>query len=379
MIALGRALRRRFPLEPGVAFLNHGSYGAAPRAVLAEAARWRARMDANPDRFFRAILPGALRSAAARLARFLGSRAEDLAFVENASTGVNAVLRSLELRRGDEILATSHAYGAVRQAIRETCRRTGAKLAEARIDLPVLNERYLEEKILESFNPRTRLLVLDHIASPTGLIFPVKRIAALARRQGARVLVDGAHAPGQIALDVPSLGADWYTGNCHKWLFAPRGCGFLWARRAAQRGLHPPVISHGYGQGYAAEFAWTGTRDFSAWLAVTEAIEFFEKLGPRRIRTYCHELVVQSANTISRAWNSPVDGPPELHGAMMAIRLPGRLQRRDPARLMAALLARAGVAVAVMQSGGELWARISAQGYNTPSDYDRLLSATSRG
>jgi len=379
MIAPGRALRRRFPLEPGVAFLNHGSYGAAPRAVLAEAARWRARMDANPDRFFREILPGALRSAAARLARFLNSRAEDLAFVENATTGVNAVLRSLELRRGDEILANSHTYGAVRQAIRHACVQAGAKLVEAGIDLPVPDGKYLEEQIVQAIGPRTRLVVLDHVASPTGLVFPVKRIAALARRRGARVLVDGAHAPGQIALDLPSLGADWYAGNCHKWLFAPKGCGFLWARREAQRGLHPPVISHGYGQGFTAEFDWTGTRDFSAWLAVTSALDFYLSLGPERLRIRNHQLAVHAAERIARAWGTQTDGPPELHGAMMAIRLPGRLQRREPARLMAELLRRHRVVVAVMPVAGGLWARISAQGYNAPADYYRLLAAVGRG
>lgn len=375
MIALGRALRRRFPLEAGTAFLNHGSYGAAPRAVLAAAARWRARMEANPDRFMREVLPGALRAAAARLASSLNSREEDLAFVENATTGVNAVLRSIELRRGDEILATTHTYGAVRQAIRECCRRTGAKLVEARIDLPVLSSEDLALRIERKFNRKTKLLVLDHIASPTGLIFPVKRLARYARARGARVLVDGAHAPGQIALDLPALGADWYTGNCHKWLYAPKGCGFLWARPGAQRGLHPPVISHGYGRGFAAEFDWTGTRDFSGWLSVPDGIAFLNALNASRVRAYSHRLVTEAAHRIAEAWNTCVDGSPALHGSMMAIRLPDRLQRRAPAQLMAELLRRKRVVVAVMEIDGELWARISAQAYNSAEDYDRLLAA----
>jgi isopenicillin-N epimerase len=375
MIALGRGLRRRFPLEAGTAFLNHGSYGVAPHRVLAAAARWRALMERNPDRFMRAILPRALRSAAAKLARFLHAQPEDLAFVENATTGVNAVLRSIALRRGDEILATTHTYGAVRQAIRECCRRTGAKLVEADIRLPVSSERYLEEKILERFSRKTRLVVLDHIASPTGLIFPVKRLARNARARGARVLVDGAHAPGQLALDLPSLGADWYAGNCHKWLYAPKGCGFLWSRREAQHGLHPPVISHGYGRGFTAEFDWTGTRDFTNWLSVPDGIVFLKELNPSRVRAYSHGLVTTAAIRIANAWNTCVDGAPALHGSMMAIRLPERLQRGDPARLMAALLRRERVVVAVMRIEGQLWARISAQAYNSPRDYDRLLSA----
>ena len=372
MTAFGRALRRRFPLEAGTAFVNHGSYGAAPRRVLAAAARWRALMERNPDRFMREILPGALRAAAARLAAFLHARADDLAFVENATTGVNAVLRSIELRRGDEILATSHAYGAVRQAIRECCRRTGARLVEARIVLPVPGLDDLIFPVQKAFSQKTKLLVLDHVASPTGLVFPVKRLARFARARGARVLVDGAHAPGQIALDIPALGVDWYAGNCHKWMFAPKGSGFLWARRGAQRGLHPPVISHGYGGGFTAEFDWTGTRDFSNWLSVPDGIGFLKELNSSKVRTYNHRLVTTAAVRIAEAWNTPVDGPAGLHGSMMAIRLPGRLRGREPARLMAELLRRNRVVVAVMQIEGELWARISAQAYNSAKDYDRL-------
>lgn len=376
MIALGRPLRRRFLLEPGTAFLNHGSFGATPRAVLAAAQRWRARMEANPDRFLRYVLPGALRAAAGSLARFLHAREPDLAFVENATSGVNAVLGSLEFRPGDEILSTTHTYNAVRQTIREVCRRSGAKSIEARIELPVVNEINLSEPIQEKIGKRTRLLVLDHIASPTGLIFPIERLAAAARARGARVLVDGAHAPGQLDLDIPSLGVDWYAGNCHKWLFASKGCGFLWARRNAQTGIHPPVISHGYGKGFAAEFDWTGTRDFSGWLAVPDALKFFRQLGPARARSYAHDLVTQKAIELSNAWNTPLDGPPELHGSMMAIRLPERLQRRDPRQLMAEWVERRRLVVPVMQVDGALWLRISAQAYNVPLDYDRLVRVT---
>jgi isopenicillin-N epimerase len=378
MTALGRNLRRRFALERGTAFLNHGSYGAAPREVLADAARWRGEMERHPDRFMRWTLPRELRAAAGRLARFLGAEPRDLAFVENATAGVNAVLRSIDLRRGDEILANSHTYYAVRQALRETCRRTGARLVEARIDLPVRNVEGLVLPIEEAFSRKTRLLVLDHIASPTGLVFPVRRLARYARARGARVLVDGAHAPGQIALDVPSLGVDWYAGNCHKWLYAPKGSAFLWARRDAQRGLHPPVISHGYEKGYAAEFDWTGTRDFSNWLAVPAGIGFLRGLGTARVRAWNHRLATGAAARLAAAWDTETDAPPALHGSLAAIRLPRRLQERDSNELMRELQERHGVMVAVMNVAGTLWARVSAQAYNVPADYDRLLRAVDR-
>ena len=315
MTSFGRRLRRKFLLEPGTAFLNHGSFGVTPRSVLAFAERWRKRMEANPDRFMREILPVELRRAAGSLARFLHASARDLAFVENATAGVNAVLRSLAFKPGDEIVATTHTYNAVRQTLRHVCAQSGARLVEARIELPVKDADTLLRAFEDRIGKRTRLVLVDHISSPTGLIFPVKKIARLARSAGARVLVDGAHAPGQLALDIPALGVDWYAGNCHKWLFAPKGCAFLWASRGAQDGLHPPVISHGYQSGFTAEFDWTGTRDFCNWLALPQALEFFAALGPRKIRAYNHRLVADAARLLSEAWASPADAPPQLHAS----------------------------------------------------------------
>jgi isopenicillin-N epimerase len=374
-VTFGRAIRSRFLLEPGTAFLNHGSFGTTPRVVLAAADRWRRRMEVHPDRFLREEMPVALRRALSRLSAFLKVKERDLAFVENATTGANAVLRSFRLRRGDEVLHTNHIYNAVRQTIRHVCERSGAKMVEATIRLPVQSAAEIENAILEKIGKSTRLLVIDHIAAPTGLIFPVRRIARAARRRGIRVLVDGAHGPGQIPLDLPSLGVDWYTGNAHKWLFAARGCAFLWARRDAQRDLHPAVISHGYGKGMAAEFDWTGTRDFSAWLAVTEALSFYGKLGANRIRTHNHKLAVAMAERLSRAWDQPLDGPPEMHGSLIAIRLPRRLQRREPREFMAELMARHRTVGVATLLDGALWARLSAQVYNVPEDYERLRRA----
>jgi len=380
MIEFGAAAKREFLLEAGVAFLNHGSFGAAPRVVLEAAAQWHRRMEANPDLFLRDILPGRLRQAAAELARFIQARPDDVVFVDNATAGVNAVLRALEFRARDEILATTHSYGAVRQAIRYVCDRSGAKLVEAQISLPLADERILFSAVADRLSERTRLVVLDHVASPTGLIFPVAELTALARARGVRVLIDGAHGPGQLELDVPALGADWYVGNCHKWLFAPRSCAFLWCRDDSKRDLHPLAISHHYGEGFTAEFDWTGTRDFSAWLAVVDALHFFDRLGAARVRAYNHDLVVTAASRIAELWQTPLDGPAAMHGSMIALRLPPRLQTygpptRDTARrLQSAVLAQHRVVVAIMALGDALWARISGQIYNTPEDYEKLLS-----
>jgi isopenicillin-N epimerase len=380
MLDFGAAAKREFLLEPGVAFLNHGSFGAAPRVVLEAAEQWRRRIEANPDLFLRDILPGRLRRAAAELARFIQARPDDVVFVDNATAGVNAVLRALEFRARDEILATTHTYGAVRQAIRYVCDRTGAKLVEAQISLPLVDERILFSAVADRLSERTRLVVLDHVSSPTGLIFPVAELTALARARGVKVLIDGAHGPGQLELDVPALGADWYVGNCHKWLFAPRSCAFLWCRDDSKRDLHPLAISHHYGEGFTAEFDWTGTRDFSAWLAVVDALRFFDRLGAARVRAYNHDLVVAAASRIAELWQTPLDGPAAMHGSMIALRLPPRLQaygsptRATARRLQSAILAEHRVVVAIMALGDALWARISGQIYNTPEDYEKLLS-----
>jgi isopenicillin-N epimerase len=385
MSAFGHAIRDRFVLEPGVDFLNHGSFGAPPRTVLDEVERWRVRMEANPDHFFRDVLPGALRQAGSELARLVRCEAADLVFVENATAAVNVVLRSLQFKTGDEILLTSQTYGAVRQVVRYVCERTGARSVESRVPLPLRDRAQLIEAIAAGLGARTRLVIVDHISSPSGIVWPLAEIGSLARARGVAVLVDGAHAPGQLELDVPSLGADWYAGNCHKWLFAARGCAFLWARRDAQAALHPLAVSHAYGNGFTAEFEWTGTRDFSPWLAVGTGIRFLEELGAERARRYCHELAASAAQEIARAWQEPLSGAPALHGAMMAIRLPAAWQRPGAAtreaasRIQSALLRAQRIAVAITPLDDALWARISAQVYNVAGDYERLLAIGLRG
>jgi len=373
MPEFGHVLRQRFRLEPGVDFLNHGSFGAAPAEVLDAADAWRRRMEANPDQFLRDVLSGELRRAASDLAGFIGAAPQDVVFVENATAGLNAVLRSLTFQAGDEILLNSLSYGAMRQLARYVCERSGARTIEPRIAVPARDPGELIASLARAFSPRTRLVVLDHIASPSGVVWPAPELVALAHSRGVPVLIDGAHAPGQIELDVPSLGADWYTGNCHKWLFAPRGCGFLWVRPDRHADIHPLAISHGYGSGFHAEFDWTGTRDFSPWLVIDTALEFSAALGAERLRRYCHDLVTAAGEQIARSWREPLAGPAAMHASMMAIRLPSAWQRAVPAtreaaaKLQSVFMREHRIAVAINVIDGALWARISAQVYNEPA------------
>lgn len=384
MSDFGRAIRHRFFLEPGVTFLNHGSFGTIPREVFAVAGGWRRRFEVNPDRFIRETLPPALREAAGRLAPFLGAQADDITFVDNATAGVNAILRSLDFEAGDEILTTDHAYNAVLNAIRYVAGRFGAVTVEAAVPMPAPDAEAIFKAVTARFTPRTKLLVIDHITSATALILPVERLARFARERGVRVLIDGAHGPGFLALDIPSLGADWYVGNCHKWLFAPRGCAVLWARKDQQETIKPLSISHGHGKGFTQEFDWTGTRDPACFLSAPAGLAFMQGLGVEKVMRHNRELALAAAQRMAQRWGEPMNAPPELLGAMAAVRLPPRWQAfgpptRDTARLLCQrILHRDSIMVAIMPFGGALWARVSAQVYNEPGDYDGVVSFIDR-
>jgi isopenicillin-N epimerase len=378
---LSASLRDAFLLEPGIAYLTHGTYGATPRVVLAAAEGWRRRLEAQPVRFMQSELPPLLRKAAARLAAFMGAKGEDLVFVENATAGVNAILRSLDFRPGDELLTTTHVYGAVRKTMQYVAARSGAVVVEAPVPFPVSGEDEIVAAVTQRFSPKTRVLVVDHITSPTALVLPVQSITAAAKKHGIVVLIDGAHAPGAVDLDIPAIGADFYVGNCHKWLFAPKGCAFLWAAPAMQDTIHPLVISHGYGGGFRAEFDWTGTRDPSAWLAIDTALDFIETIGADLLRARNHALLREAVSLLSERWGVQA-APAALLGSMATLALPARgvfavlpPTLESAAKIHAHLWDKHRVEVPVIAFADRLWVRISAQIYNELSDYRRLAGA----
>ena len=372
-VALGRAIRPEWDLDPDFLTVNHGSYGATPRVVLAAQTEWRRRMESQPTRFFARELPGALRQAAATLADLLGAEAGDVVFVPNATTGCNAVLRSLDLAAGDEILHASHVYNAVRNTIAYVSGRTGAKVAVAEIPFPRPDKATILQNIERAITRRTKIAVLDHITSPSGLVLPLEDIIRLCHAAGVPVLVDGAHGPGQVALDLPKLGADWYVGTCHKWLAAPKGCGFLYAPADRRADLHPVTISHGYGQGFTAEFDWTGTVDPTAFLSLPAAIDFFQRLGGTVLMARNRQLVAEAGTYLASRLQTEVGASFEMTGTMASVRLPvGLPSTRAAALELRQALQAARVDSPVHPLADGLWLRLSAYAYNEMSDYERL-------
>jgi isopenicillin-N epimerase len=374
MNKFGRHLRGLWHLEPEGTFLNHGSFGACPKDVLAEQARWRGIMERQPDQFFRTMvspreMDNELRIAAERLGRFVGTTGERIAFVVNATEATNTVLRSVKFAPDDEILVLDCAYNAVRLAAEEVCRATGARLVKAHLPIP-LTANDVVERIADAAGPRTRLAIIDHIASPTAVVFPVAEITRALKAKGVRVMIDGAHALGQLPLDLPAIGADWYTANAHKWLFAPKGAALLYASEEVAGETVPLAVSHWHELKFPRAFDYVGTRDVSAFLSVPAAIDFIERFGAADVRRYLSELARDGAEIVRRLGAEPI-APASMFAAMWAYALPQRraVEVEDAIRLMGTLWNENRVQVASSVFQGRLLLRLSAQIYCEQADF----------
>lgn len=312
-------------LDPSVVYLNHGSFGACPSAVLDAQAALRLEMEREPVDFLVAKLPARLDAARETLAAFLGAAPSDLVFVTNATAGVNAVLRSLSLEAGDELLLTNLTYAACRKTADFVALETGARVMVAQLPFPCRDEEDLIAPILDSVTARTRLVLLDHVTSPTALIFPVARLVRELEARGVDTLVDGAHAPGMVPLALSALGAAYYTGNAHKWLCAPKGAAFLHVRRDRNENLHPNAISHGYPAGFRAEFDWTGTFDPTPWLCIPESLRFMGALLPGgwpQVMSANRSLVLQARALFLAGTGGDAPCPESMIGSMASLPLP---------------------------------------------------------
>ncbi len=395
-------LRDLFLLRPDVVFLNHGSFGACPRPVFEAYQTWQRELERQPVEFLGRRFDTLMRTAREALGAYLNADRDDLVYVPNATTGLNVVAHSLPLQPGDEVVSTDQEYGALDRTWRFVCGKRGASYVNKSIPLPVQSKDEVVEAVWAGVSPRTRVLFLSHVTSPTAITLPITELIDRARAASILTVVDGAHVPGQIPLDLTELGADFYAGNCHKWLCAPKGAGFLYARREMQGLLEPLIVSWGWNrdtcfapagsrgpaeerrvppgsaeQGGPSRFIkeqqWQGTHDPAAYLSVPAAIQFQAEHDWPWVRAECHELLREARRRIEELTGLPAICPdsPEWYTQMAAFPLPPcdgpAFQRR--------LYEEYHVEVPVMDWNGRHYLRVSVQGYNTPEDVEALIAA----
>lgn len=373
-------MKHHWALDPAITFLNHGSFGATPRVVLDKQTALRAQMEAEPVRFFVRELEPLLDDARETLAKFLNADAAGLAFVPNATAGVNAILRSLDLDKFDELLVTTQEYNATRNVLDYVAGLAGAKVVVADVPFPIASPEVVIERVMEKVTDRTRLLLIDHVTSQTALILPIERLVKMLAARGIDTLVDGAHAPGSIPLDLTEIGAAYYTGNLHKWVCAPKGAAFLHVRENRRRSIRPVSISHGANatrtdrSRYFLEFDWTGTFDPTPWLSVPAALAFMDAHGGwAEVMRRNHALALVARDRLCDTLGIPSPSPDDMLSAMAAVPLPDGNQDA----LQDWLLFAHNIEVPIIPwphlPKGLL--RVSAQLYNEPRDYEMLCAA----
>jgi len=382
---------RLWLLDPTVDFLNHGSFGACPKAVLAFQRKIQDRLEREPVAFFVDEWEQLWDGARRELGQFLGAKADDLVFVPNATSGVNAVLRSLKFKRGDELLVTDYEYNACRNVLNYVAEIWGAKVVVVRLPFPVKSPAQIAELILAKVTRRTRLALFDHVTSQTAVIMPMTQLVRELEARDVDTLVDGAHAPGMIELNLQKLGAAYYTGNCHKWLCAPKGAAFLHVRKDKQKPVRPTIISHGANSArtdrsrFLIEFGWMGTTDPSACLSVGEALRFMASLLPggwKAVRERNHALTLAARDVLCEALNVEPPCPDDMLGSMAAVPIPDFPKRelanlaRNPEPLRGRLVREFGIEIpsTPWPAPPKRLLRISAQLYNSLPQYERLAS-----
>lgn len=378
-------MRNQFLLDPEITFLNHGSFGACPREVLDAQRNWQMEMERNPVEFLGRRSADLLFQARMALGQALGGRADELVFVPNSTTGVNIVAQSFALQPGDEVLTTNLEYGACDAAWHRVCAQSGAQYRRVEVPLPFDREA-VANLLMSAVSSRTKLIYFSHITSTTALILPAAEICAAARERGIATFIDGAHAPGQIPLDLDAIGADFYVGNCHKWLCAPKGSAFLHARIQHHSMLDATVISWGYAQGtgghsgfdaylgtslFERRMQWQGTRDISAWLTVPAALNFQAKHDWLQVQVRCHELAKVALDVLTKRFGTHPIARDDDWAQMVAI----PVAPQDPDLLRKRLYEKSHIEVPVTSHGNEVFVRVSVQGYNTLEDIERLLAA----
>lgn len=389
-VPFGPSRRQDWLLDPSITYLNHGTVGAPPTAVIEEQRRIQAEIERQPSAFLLRELSavrvgadvaaeGRMRRAAAAVARRLGAAPDNLVFVDNATAGANVVFRSSLIRSGDEIAHLDLAYGGIVRAACFAARERGATVREI-VTRPPYTPAHVADAVSAQLTDRTRLVVIDHITAETAFVLPIADIVSRCHSRGVLVFIDGAHAPGAVPVDIESTGADFYAANLHKWAWAPRSAAILCVRPEHQHALHPPVVSWGLDQGFTTEFDWVGTRDPSPFLTAPFAFERIESFGADRVRRYNHALAWRAAHMLSERWHTPFETPEDMIGTMVSVPLPEALGSTPEAaaRLRDALLFEDHLEVQLHAWRDRLWVRVSAQIYTDESDIDRLAIAALR-
>jgi isopenicillin-N epimerase len=373
-------------LDRQITFLNHGSFGACPQVVLAEQQRLRSQLELDPVRFFMQDFELLLDDARHKLAQFVGASPEDLVFVPNATTGVNTILRSLHFHPGDEILTTDHTYNACQNALNVVEERQNIQIVRAPVPFPLESPDQIIEAVMQKVSAKTRLVLLDHATSQTGLIFPIETLISQLTKLGIDTLIDGAQAPGMVSIDLSKIGATYYTGNCHKWLLSPKGAGFLYIRSDRQSQIRPLAISNGTNSPRTdksklhLEFDWTGTDDPTAYLSVPTAINFIDshlENGWLELMQRNHQLAVTARKIIAATLGVALPCPDAMIGAMASIPLPHKRPNFPLEQLQSDLYDRYQIQVPIFYFWPtQQWiVRISAQLYNTEAQYEKLAQA----
>ena len=372
-------LKSLFMLNPEITFLNHGSFGAVPQSVFDVYQNWQREMEMQPVEFLGRAVHTYLAAARDEIGQFLGTAKENLVFVPNATHGINIVARSLHLSPGDEILTTDHEYGAMDRTWRFLCQTNDAVYRHHSVTLPVDDPDVLVDELLADVNDRTRVIFLSHISSPTSILFPVGEICRRARKLGILSIIDGAHAPGQIRLDLDAIQPDFYTGNFHKWLCAPKGSAFLYASPEMQPLIEPLVVSWGYeaeipGHSTFQDYLeWTGTQDFSAYLSVPAAINFQEQNQWESVQQGCHAMAAETWQHWAEISKLPqLVASEKWFAQMVTLPVPDKY---PAAELKTRLMDDYKIEIPVIEWGNRQFLRLSVQAYNTQQDLDTLVQA----
>ncbi|MEE9464513.1 MAG: aminotransferase class V-fold PLP-dependent enzyme [Candidatus Neomarinimicrobiota bacterium] len=373
-------LKSQYLLDPQFIFLNDGAFGSCPRPVFEAYQAWQKRIEGRPEEYLWRNREQYLAPVRQALARYLGADPANLAFVPNATTGINIVARSLKLQAGDEILASNHEYGAIDRTWAFIAAKTGARYINRVLPPPLTTHDDFIEVFWGAVTDQTRIICLSHITSPTALIFPIAEICARARQAGITTIIDGAHAPGQLDLDLETLGADYYTGNGHKWLGAPRGSAFLYARPEVQSLVEPLIVSWGYqsdhpsGSTFQDYLGWTGTRDLSPYLATAAALDFIADNDWAQVRRRCHRMALDGLARLQSLTGEPpmCENPEQWIAQMFAVLLPERV---EPEKLEAELLARYRIEVPIKSWQDKKLVRVSIPAYTSEQDLEQLETA----